>query len=180
MEILMSKYLFDWIRNNTEGSEVVVEFGSMFCDKLSHVGSSVKNKIAIEIHKPYLDNSKYHDCDKILGDFSQFENLINEPYMDCAMFIDTLEHLEKDSAINLMSRVQKKFNKIVLMIPEGNQPQDKDVFNLGADEFQTHRSIWNKGDIEAMGFQTVYVYEKFHPGTDNDRGCIFAVWIKEE
>ena len=171
--------LDSWIRENTQNSAVVVDFGSMFFDKLGHVSSLVR-KIGIEIWKEYIDRASFHDCQKILGDFTHFEELINHSDMDCAMFIDSLEHLDKPTAMNLITRVQSQFNKILLMIPEGHHSQTTDYFNLGADKYQTHRSTWYEEDIRALGFQEIIVDPVFHSGDPSkDAGCIFAIWRKE-
>jgi hypothetical protein len=168
--------LADWISENTENTKVTVEFGSMFFDKLSH--SQSLKKIGIEIHKPYIDRAKYFDCLKICGDFKNFEDYIAESDMDVAMFIDTLEHLNRSEAFELMSRVMQKFKKVILMIPEGLHEQHHDHFNLGADKHQTHRSTWFRDDVEALGFSNIVVDPIFHRGSKSP-GCIFAVWEKQ-
>lgn len=58
----------EWINENTKDSKCVVELGAGFFNRLKSVNSNVKIKIGIEIYKPYIDNSSYHDCIKIHGD----------------------------------------------------------------------------------------------------------------
>jgi hypothetical protein len=171
--------LHQWISENTKDSQCVVEFGSMFFDKLSHVSS--KKKIGIEIWLPYITASRYHNCEKIHGDFTKFESLIKKEDMECAMFIDTLEHITREEAFDLMARVMKSFNKIILMIPEGEYPLEKDVTGMGADYYQTHKSIWNVEDVKQLGFKNIIVDPYFHAGSGYpNTGCIFAVWNKNE
>lgn len=164
-----------WIASNTADTNTTVEFGSMFFERLIQVRS--KKKIGIEIHKPYIDNAKFHECQKIQGDFRKFETLVSPDDMDVALFVDTLEHITREDAFDLMSRVMSKFNKVLLMIPEGEHILNKDVFNMGADTHQTHRSTWFSDDVRALGFTNIQVDPMYHRGSPSP-GCIFAVWLK--
>lgn len=164
----------DWIKANTQGSWAVVEFGAMFGDILIHAASH--KKIGIEIHQPYIDKAK---LPLIRGDFREFEKLIAPEDMDCALFVDSLEHIEKEEAFDLIKRVQARFVKIILAIPEGEHPQDKDIYDMGADEYQTHRSVWHVEDIQKMGFQHIDFRPEYHePSPGKSRGAIFAIWWK--
>lgn len=165
--------LAEWIGINTADCNVVVEFGAMFGDALQHARS--KKRIGIEIHGPYIARAK---LPLIHGDFKDFESLIPESDMECAMFIDSLEHLEMEEAFDLIGRVQKKFSKILLHLPEGNHPQSVDVFNLGADVHQTHKSTWHVPDVERMGFQEIKYFPNYHSLPGKDPGAIFAIWRK--
>jgi hypothetical protein len=170
-----------WISESTAGCSCVVEFGAGFFDKLAHVNPAVE-KIGIEIWPTYLDKAKFQGAKKILGDFRNYEDYIDVSKMDCALFVDSLEHIVREEALELMERVKKSFNKVVLMIPEGSHPQEKDLTGHGAHDPQTHRSSWEVCDIEAMGFQEVIVDPVFHAGAGGgkDSGCIFAVWTKDK
>lgn len=172
--------LSEWIYNETKGSKSVVEFGAMFCERMGQVHETVVNRIAMEIHEPYLAKATYAGCSKVCCDMRRFEDYIPDYYMDYALFVDSLEHLSKEDAVDLITRVKGKFNKILLMIPEGNHPQTKDVFEMGADEHQTHRSSWSVDDVKALGFTDIIVDPLFHSGEGGgkDSGCIFATWTK--
>ena len=160
----------------------MVEFGAGFFDKLCCVHPDVEKRLGIEIWQPYID--KAASCAKgvikIKGDIRNFEALIDEEDMDCAMLVDVLEHLEMSEAIDLVHRIKDKFNKIILMIPEGNHPQAEDAHKMGADEYQTHRSTWYKKDLIDLGFQEVVVIEEYHKlwniPLGKDIGCLFAEW----
>jgi hypothetical protein len=170
--------LNSWIRWATTGSQTVVEFGAMFFDKLACVAAP--KKIGIEIWEPYIRDAKYHECQKIHGDFTIFESLIEDKDLDCAMFIDTLEHINREDAFELMSRVMNKFNKVILMIPEGNHPMDEDVTGYEAHTYQTHRSTWYAKDLIDLGFleEKITLDPTFHSTEGRDTGCLFAVWSK--
>jgi hypothetical protein len=177
--------LAGWIQYATTGSDTVVEFGSMHFDKLRW--ANCKNKIGIEIYKPYIESATFHECSKIQGDFREFESLISDKDMDCALFIDTLEHITREEAFDLMERVMSKFKRVSLMIPEGHQPMEEDVTGQGGHEWQTHRSSWRVEDLIALGFEesSIVLDPQFHSKqasfdpTDRDVGCLFATWVSK-
>ena len=173
---MAKKFFLQWLWDNTAGCTAVVEFGAGFFQQLSRVHSDVKYRVGLEIYKPYHVNAKFTKCLMILADMCDFDLHLKSKHYDCAMFIDSLEHLAMEDAEFLISRVKAKFNKILLMIPEGEHPQTKDVTGHGGHQEQTHRSTWRVADVEALGFQEVYLDPKFHRGV---AGCIFAVWKKD-
>lgn len=171
--------IVSWIAESTRGSKVVVEFGAMFFDKLWRVDEGIK-KIGIEIWGPYIENATFHDCKKIKGDMLMFEELLLPEEMDCALIVDALEHVGKEEGIDWIRRLQKSFNKIVLMVPEGEHFQDKDYFQMGADFYQTHRSTWWKEDLLVLGFQEIERDSNHHGITDKiNNGALFAIWRKD-
>lgn len=181
MEINKAKVnLSQWIYMNTLGQTSVVEFGAMFFDKLACVAAP--KKIGIEIWEPYIRDAKCQECQKIHGDFTIFESLIGDKDLDCAMFIDTLEHINREDAFELMSRVMNNFNKVILMIPEGNHPMDEDVTGYEAHTYQTHRSTRYAKDLIDLGFleEKIILDPTFHSTEGRDTGCLFAVWDNNE
>lgn len=170
-----------WISKNTEGSEIVVEFGAGFFDKLRAVHSSVKERIGIEAYEPYIAAAQYQDCTKIAGDMRLFKELVDPAKYDTALFVDSLEHISMEDAITLISEVKASFKKILLMIPEGVHNQTTDVTGYGGHTYQTHRSTWYEKDLQQLGFQTVEVDPKFHSGAGPEKaeGCLFAIWTRE-
>jgi hypothetical protein len=173
-------YLYKWFNHETAGIKTVVEFGAGFFDNLAHLNASVTKKIGLEIWQPYIDNAKFHECEKLQADFTKFEDYVNEADMDCALFVDTLEHITKEAAFELMPRVMEKFNKVMLMIPEGHYPLEEDVTGFGAHEYQTHKSTWYAEDIEKLGFDRIVRHPTFHPKVEGqDTSCIFATWNKK-
>ena len=173
--------LKDWIFESTKDCEAVVEFGAGFFSRLKAVSDDVKYKIGIEISEVYIEQAVDFGGLKIQGDMREFESYIADDLRDCAMFIDSLEHLTRKDAFNLVLRVQKHFNRIILMVPEGDHPQLSDVTGNGQHEFQKHRSTWHVKDIEKMGFQKIRVDADFHKGVIGKAdGCIFATWRKND
>lgn len=172
-----------WISENTRDTSCVVEFGSQFFDKLSYA-QSIK-KIGIEIWKPFIISSTYHDCIKINGDFTKYRDYVQPHDFDCAMMIDAIEHINKEAAVSLINEMKVDFNKILVCTPEGVHKQYLDPNNMGADEYQTHRSTWYKEDFEMLGFQDIQIDPIFHNWVklwgafpENNTGGIFATWTK--
>ena len=177
-------YLNSWIGENTEGSSTVVELGAGFFSKMTAVSPSVQKKIGIEIWESYITQANNigncPECTKILGDILHFEDLISKEDMDCCMVVDVLEHFDRDVAVNLVQRIKNNFNKFILMVPEGNHPQDTDVTGHGADEYQKHRSTWRQENLEELGFDQIILYKNFHTHqAGKDNGCLFAIWVKK-
>ena len=174
---MAKNFFLKWLWENTEDCTAVVEFGAGFFQQLSRVHKNVRYRVGIEVYKPYHVNAKFTKCLMVLADMRDFDKHLKEKHYDCAMFVDSLEHLTMEDAKTLMKRVQAKFRKVLLMIPEGEHPQTKDVTGHGGHAEQTHRSTWCKEDVEALGFQDVYLDPKFHRGV---AGCIFAVWERDK
>ncbi len=149
------KFFFNWLNQSTEDCESVVEFGSMFFERLGQVNKSVKNRIGIEIHLPYIENATFHDCIKIHGDMRDFKHLVSQDFFDCALFIDTIEHIEKDDVIELLKQVIENFKKILIVVPLGENEQSIDIHDMGGDVYQMHRSSWFEKDFMDMGFFVV-------------------------
>lgn len=176
--------LKNWISKETIGAKCVVEFGAGFFEKLAHVRAS--RLIGIEAHRAFIDNAVFHDCQKVEGNFLNFEGLLSEEDMDVAMFIDSLEHVTREEAFDLIRRVQKKFRKIILFIPEGEHHSDHDPYGLGGDYWETHRSTWYESDIRELGFENIRIDSDFHSLRNKkelykkyDTGAIYAVWERD-
>jgi hypothetical protein len=188
--IRQSVILNNWIRDKTNGSETVIELGAMFFEKLKHVDPTVKTKVGIEIWKPYLESHIDHfnvpvfeDCVKIHGNVLEYRSLLNDYNLDTAMIIDVLEHFDQEVAFDWINNLKKDFKKIILMVPAGDFPQDKDHSGFGADEFQKHRSSWYEEDIKKLEFTEVILDSMFHANPEllannKDTGCWFCLWEK--
>ena len=99
------------------------------------------------------------------------------------MIIDVLEHFDQEVAFDWINNLKKDFKKIILMVPAGDFPQDKDHSGFGADEFQKHRSSWYEEDIKKLEFTEVILDSMFHANPEllannKDTGCWFCLWEK--
>ena len=162
-----------WMTQQTKGHKCVVEMGSMLFTRLAQVDPGVSRRIGIEIWEPYIENAKFHDCEKIHGDMREFDTLLPEDARDCVMFIDTLEHLVKDEALDVLERCKARFQKILIFAPEGKCVQEEDVTGYGAHEAQTHRSSWTKAELEHLDFEVIEDPD-YHGALG---GALFATWV---
>lgn len=176
--------LENWIDENTINSDTVIELGAGFFVRLASVNHSVKNRIGIEIYKPYIDNATYHNCVKIEGDILKYKELLTDYNKDTALIVDVLEHFDMDTGYKLINDLKSDFNKILLMLPVGKYVQEKDVTGHGGHEYQKHRSYWYESDIEKLGFKENIIDLNFHSPhhhgdiINKDTGCYFGVWSK--
>ena len=177
-------YLDKWINHNTYASDVVVELGAGFFDRLANVNESVKTKIGIEIYKPYIDNAKYDECIKIEGNLLRYKEYLTNYKLDTVMIIDVLEHFETNVALDLIENLKKDFNKILLMLPLGKYEQHQDVTGFGGHEYQTHKSYWYVNDVKKLEFHDNIIDSTFHSTeyrikNNLDTACYFGVWFKK-
>ena len=171
--------LHEWINKNTINSNTVLELGAGFFDKLSAVHINVKRKIGIEIWESYIKNSTYNDCEKILGNILEYESLVEIDKIDTVLIVDVIEHFDRKTADLLITKLINQFDKVLLMIPEGNHPQTEDVTGHGAHEYQTHRSTWYAKHFEKYNPTEILIDPTFHAGhAEKDSGCLFVKWIK--
>lgn len=128
-------------------------------------GLSTQDVTAVDIAPQYLEQVHIRCPQAKLVQSDSLEYLKKQPNesVDVISIIDGLEHLDKDSGLELikhMKRVARK--KIVLFVPEGhveggylrNEPHD--AWGIaGADEYQTHKSGWTRLEIKDLGFKLV-------------------------
>jgi len=167
-----------WISDKTLNSHTVVELGAGFFNQLQYVNKNVKIKIGIEIWLPYIVNATYNDCIKIQGDILNYNNLLKEYELDTVMLCDVLEHFVMNDGYDLISRLKKDFNKILLMLPYGVHKQENDITGYGADEYQQHKSYWFKDDIEKLEFDDDILDLCFQGNPLHV--CYFGVWYKNK
>ena len=165
-----------WVRANTEGCETVVELGCGNCGKLAYCNATVTRRIGIEISRDWETRRRnYSACTRIWGDARHFEELVEEYPNACALLFDSLEHLTENDALDLLARAKRRFDRILVVVPEGVFPQGPEENN----PYQEHHSEWTREDLEALGF-AVRVDPTFHPEhPGRGRGEIFARWDKE-
>jgi hypothetical protein len=174
--------LHAWIAANTAGCETVVEFGSGRCERLAAVHPTVRRRIGLEAFRPYILDARNvggpHGVEQIETDMRAYRAVVPPEAHDCAMFIDSLEHLDRPDAEALMRDVMVDFRRVLLFVPEGNHPQTTDAWGLGEDHWQTHRSTWYEADVRTLGFEDVVVVANYHDDPNKDPGTIFATWTR--
>jgi SAM-dependent methyltransferase len=144
------------------------------CESVLELGCGVGNRLAVcrcaarvgvDAHLPYLEMAKRRWGGRIRRyihsealDYVTRTGLV----YDAILMIDFLEHLEKTAALQLLERCRVVASRrIVLYGPEGECPQDVDVYDLGGERWQTHRSVWTLAELEALGFD-IARWENYH------------------
>lgn len=77
---------------------------------------------------------------------------------DAVLMIDSLEHLEKDVALEFLKDVEAlNPRRIAIWLPLGTCPQDA----LGGNPYEVHKSTWTSGELFRLGFNVIS-YPNFH------------------
>jgi hypothetical protein len=90
---------------------------------------------AVDAHPP-----RYPVYDHVWrGDIRALETLLpaDTPVYDLALFIDTIEHLEKAEAWSLLDALTRRARHVLITTPWGFRPQE-----IPGQPFETHRSGW--------------------------------------
>ena len=167
-----------WTEAMTEGMESSLEFGAGLFAYVK--ASKALRRAGIEAFKPYCDRAledpEINGISVYQGDMRYFEPFMAEKPYHVALFIDSLEHLGKEDALDLMLRCQEQFGRIAVFIPMGVHVQGPCDDN----ELQSHLSSWSPKEFLDLGFSV-----KPHPTFHWDRpvgnqGAIFAKWDRAE
>lgn len=166
-----------FLSRNTQDIESVCELGAGQFANFPYYKCPIR--IGIELIKTYVDNKvagSDYITQAICGDATKFDELLDRE-VDAFAIIDFLEHIEKDVAIDLIKRLQKKSRRIFIFVPHGTHNQDgTESYDFGdknlrsklgetgqandAIEAQRHKSKWYVKDLEELGF--VVDHDKHH------------------
>jgi hypothetical protein len=153
----------------------VVELGCGFGNNLA--GLSAPYRIGIDIWKPYLERDLSHGARMLYGDMLDLSLLPELKHPTVALLIDVIEHIEKEAALAWLDRLKLHFDRILVNTPLGFHVQEHDVYELGGDEYQKHRSGWQPEDL---GGFVVEIDPDYHSAWAEKGGAaaIFAIWNK--
>jgi len=94
-------------------------------------------KYVTDIHRLVYDKIYLGNCIKIIDDVANDYDLI--------LFIDVIEHLDKEEGKLFLDKLRKKSKNIIVGTPKGFTKQD-DVYG---NELERHRSGWNTSDFKS-------------------------------
>lgn len=113
-------------------------------------------------------------------DIRNIGNILRDKSFDSVAMFDFLEHLTKEDAINLLTKLEQKINKqIILFVPIQKEIKDiaweierqeelkKQNLSMGH-----HLSLWSPKELDDLGFRGEYS-ENHHP--DKNMGAVFCV-----
>lgn len=165
--------LCPWIASETEGRSHTVDFG---CGTGTYMGCCRSSRVTgIELFGPYVEEARDEGHDVVHGDMLLFDQLLHSTEVDVAMFIDTIEHLEKGDGVELLKRCMKFFHKIIVFAPHGDCPQEECDNNPA----QKHLSSWWPEDLEGLGFRTRVARGYHRDENGNMRHAIFSRWQRK-
>jgi len=72
---------------------------------------------------------------------------------DVVLLLDVLEHMDAEDALSTIETAEILARKAVIIeTPLGFIPQDIDIWGLGGDKWQTHRSGWTEDAFQSQGY----------------------------
>jgi glycosyltransferase involved in cell wall biosynthesis/tetratricopeptide (TPR) repeat protein len=160
-------------------SNSVLDIGCGIGDYLKYTNAK-QRVVAIEPHQPYLEKAReaapwveFVNADAL----SYFEN--NSEKFDCVLMIDVIEHLEEPEARKLVALARQAANRFVFaQIPIGQHDQEEDMWNLGGEYWQTHRSVWSETAVAELGFNFYQIWRDWYDWDDAEksRDTSIAIW----
>lgn len=113
--------------------------------------TNIKYSVGVEIHEPYFNcavENKTHSK-LIRGDISNMN--FDENSFDATVLIDVLEHLDRQSAIEILDKAKKWSRKMVVVnTPNGFVEQP----SLDNNPHQKHISGWGCSEMRDLNFKT--------------------------
>lgn len=104
--------------------------------------------MCIEPHRPYAERLWAAGYDAICDHALHALRFVSPGYYDAVYLLDVIEHLERGNGEALLRAVRDLEPKqVVVATPEGFLPQEGDVWGLGGEEWQKHRSGWMPADF---------------------------------
>ncbi|MCL4553174.1 MAG: hypothetical protein M1305_06460 [Candidatus Marsarchaeota archaeon] len=82
-------------------------------------------------------------------------------HTDLSLCLDVIEHLPRDDALNFLSRLEIISDRILVGIPLGYAPNDRDTYGGENHCYHAHRSTWTRDDFTGLGY-ACEVVKKFH------------------
>ncbi len=145
---------------------------------IKSVSSSVRFGVDACEKAIYRCNCKNNGVKFICLDLNNIETEFSPKSVDCITGFDIVEHLEKNSAIKLLEKCEIIAKKIILLfVPIGIHPQNKDPWGMDNDYHQTHKSTWYVEDLENLGYEVNY-YPEWHKNLSSNKSKGAAWCIK--
>jgi len=132
---------------------------------LSVAAMRVPIRIGLDIHRPYLEHWPAMEPAAIPLNLPAhaLRTVFLPKTIDAVCFIDSLEHLPEKEAKAALADAECIAGRIVaIFTPRGNFPQgESDVWGMGGEEHQRHRSSWEPEDFAGLGYN-VLIFIGFH------------------
>ncbi|HUW17753.1 MAG TPA: methyltransferase domain-containing protein [Sedimentisphaerales bacterium] len=173
------------VKNIIESAHSVLDVGCGLGDYLEKYTNNSQRVVAVEPYLPYLREGQKK------APWAEFKNTDALTYFaqtdekfDCVLLIDVVEHLEKEQAVQMVQRAIKHSRKTVFcQTPFGVHEQHRDLWNMGGDYWQTHRSVWDNTNLNELGFSFYTIWRNWYEWDESqgnkNRDATIAMWISD-
>mgnify|MGYP001560668298 CR=1 FL=1 len=153
----------------------ILDVGCAEGNALRILDGIVPTLVGLDVFRPFLQlGTQPKHSILINADARDLSKLFIPKSFDGILLSDVVEHFFRDDAERLLYDCETIGRKIVLLwIPIGSHPQTEDDRHMGNDFYQTHRTTWEPGDLERLGYK-VCVWENYHHQQGKDHRTAFA------
>ncbi len=130
--------------------------------------------ICVEPHKPYCDVLEAAGYE-VWNEMAQWTLTRGDlPAIDTVYLLDVIEHLAKSTGESVLRWAQKVARcQVAVYTPYGFVEQTTDIWGLGGDYWQTHRSGWLPKEFPASrGWRIEYLRPRLKPHPQG----FYATW----
>ena len=154
---------------------MIVDFGAGRFDYTSLLGQ--ERCVGVEVFEPYVRDFCPGRIRAVVGDMRQFETL-GLPDFDCALLIDSIEHIPKQDGIDMLTRLKAACSRVLVFTPEGEYIQEYDPWGY-ENPGQVHRSTWWADDLTQLGFVVGRRPHFHHTNPPEKQAAMFARWDRD-
>lgn len=133
-------------------SKTVLDLGCGNNSNLIFFRDKIDYSVGVDLYKKYIDESKRRKIhDKyIFDDVNNIDKYFGRESFDAVIAIGLVEHLIREKALNLISKMESLARKIVIIgTPNGFLKQEEYDENV----FQVHHSGFVENDFKKLGYQ---------------------------
>ncbi len=162
-EKIKNKEFQNIVKHLISNSKSILDIGCGIGDYLKYTNSD-QRVVAIEPHAPYIEKAKEAApwAEILNTDGLSYLNSTDEKF-DLILMIDVVEHLEEEDGCRLISEAINHCNNIVFaQIPIGSHEQNEDVWNMGGEYWQTHRTTWDEDKLLKADFNFVQIWKDWY------------------
>lgn len=138
-------------------------------------------KVGVEVVADYPVRNE-DDIIFEIGDALEWAKRYDKEAFELVLLIDVLEHFEKEKGKELLQQAQRIcHDKILLWMPEGDCPQNQEVYVSDGYPYQPsqdHVAQWTKEELEEFDFD-VARWDNYHFNRETGQQSVpalFAVW----
>lgn len=178
-QVIKNKDFQNIVKYIIYNSYSILDIGCGIADYLKYTNNN-QRVVGVEPHLPYILKAREVApwVEYVNKDALDFFSSTDEKF-DCILLIDVIEHLEEDDAIKLVEEAKKHCKGIIFsQIPIGIHEQNEDVWNLGGEFWQTHRSTWVPENIDKLGFSFLQIWNEWYDWNHKDKRTSIAFWTE--